>query len=102
MKRWLGVVALPEDNQRCCETLTKHCPTQVMGWCQQFQEKEKKNKTTEKEKHLIFIRHEPELTCAGAAEFIEEMQVGVLQNKTITSNYITRHEKNNESLLKIY
>lgn len=42
MKCWLGVVALPEGNQSCCEMLTKHCPTQVMGWCQQFQGKKKK------------------------------------------------------------
>lgn len=42
------------------------------------------------------------ITCTGAAEFIQEMQVGVLQNKTITSNYIIKHEKNKESLLKAY
>lgn len=44
MKCWLGVVALPEGNQHCCEMLTKHRPTQVMGWCQQFQEKKKNNR----------------------------------------------------------
>lgn len=41
-------------------------------------------------------------TGIGAAEFIQEMQVGVLQNNTVTSNYIIKHEKNNESLLKAY
>lgn len=41
------------------------------------------------------------ITFTGAAEFIQEMQVGVLQKKTITSNYIIRHEKNNESSLNV-
>lgn len=32
------------------------------------------------------------ITCTAAAEFIQEKQVGVLQNKTVASNYITRRD----------